>query len=59
MTEHEKLRCVERELEMRRRIYPRWVATNKMTQKKADHEIACFEAIVEDYRKIVKGERLI
>lgn len=28
----------ERELKMRRRVYPRWVADNRMTQAKADAE---------------------
>lgn len=31
---------------MRRRVYPRWVSAQRMTQAAADHEIACMEAIV-------------
>jgi hypothetical protein len=59
MTEQDKLRCAEREAKMRRRVYQRWVEQGRMTQKQADHEIACMEAIAADYRKIVMGERLI
>ena len=59
MTEMDKLRCVERELRMRKKVYPRRVADKHMTQKTADHEIACMEAIVRDYDRIVHGERLI
>lgn len=59
MTELDKFRCAERELEMRRRVYPRLVRQNKMTQSQANWEIECQEAIVDDYRKIVGGTRLI
>lgn len=32
--------CVDRELRMRLAAYPRWVAQKKLTQKKADDELA-------------------
>ncbi len=38
-----------REVKMRRRVYPRWVAGGRMTQAKADEEIAIMEAIAADY----------
>lgn len=44
---------------MRRRLYPYAIGKHNMTQQQADHELACMEAIVEDYRKICEGERLI
>ena len=59
MTEIEKLHCVERELKMRQRVYPRWVQIGRMSSAQAEHELACMAAIVEDYDKIVHGERLI
>jgi hypothetical protein len=59
MTESDKYACAKRELAMRQRVYPRWVEQGRMTQTKADAEIACMSAIVEDYRKICEGERLI
>jgi hypothetical protein len=59
MTETDKLRCVERELAMRRRVYPRWVEIGQMSAKQAEYEIKVMEAIVADYRKIVVGDRLI
>lgn len=59
MTEAEKFECAKRELAMRKKVYPRWVEQGRMTQQKADREIACMSAIVEDYRKICEGERLI
>lgn len=59
MTETDKLKCVERELRLRKKVYPRWVAEGRMTQQQAEHEIDCMQAIVTDYDKIVHGERLL
>lgn len=59
ITAAEKLACVTRELNMRRRVYPRWVESGKMTQAKADHEIRVMEAIAADYERQVHGERLL
>jgi hypothetical protein len=47
MTLEEMLKSAIRESEMRRRVYPAWVKTGRMTQAKADHEIACMDAIAE------------
>ena len=46
-----KLKIAKRELQMRQRVYPRWVAGQRMTQTQADYEIAGMRAIVEDYEK--------
>lgn len=48
--ETEKLKCLEREIAMRRRVYPKWIASGKLKQEKADREIAIMEAIADDYR---------
>ena len=50
-THAEKRACLERELKMRRRVYPRWVAAGKMREEDADREIACLRAILVDYRE--------
>lgn len=42
----EQLQAARRELEMRKRVYPNWVARGKMTQAKADHETECMADIV-------------
>lgn len=55
----EKLACVKRELMMRRNVYPRWIEHGKITAGKAAHEIACMEAIVEDYQPLAERERLL
>lgn len=47
ITLEEQVSCVERELEMRRRLYPRWVCAKppKMTAKLAEQEINRMEAV--------------
>jgi hypothetical protein len=44
--------CAKRELLMRKRVYPRWVADDRMTQEKADQEIAFMAAILEHLLKV-------
>ncbi len=39
--------CVAREVEMRKRVYPRFVADKKMTQGGADYEIASMNAVLQ------------
>lgn len=41
----ELAKCARREAAMRQRVYPRWVASGKMTQQQAEHETACMDAI--------------
>jgi hypothetical protein len=47
----QKLKCAERELALRRSVYPKRVRDGRMKQAHADHEIACMEAVVDDYRQ--------
>jgi len=49
-TDEEKQKAAEREAKMRRRVYPRWVADNRMTKEQADREIALMDEIAADYR---------
>jgi hypothetical protein len=48
-TDLDKLKAVTREVAMRRRVYPRFVAEHRMTQEGADREIAIMVEIAEDY----------
>lgn len=43
--------CAKRELMMRKRVYPRWVADGRMSEKKAEDEIAFMSAIVDHLLK--------
>ena len=45
-----QIACVERELKMRRRVYPRWVDAGKMTAAAAATETATMEAVLETLR---------
>ena len=56
-TTRDKLACAQRELKMRRDIYPRWVEQGRMSQAKADFEIACMEAILADYQRAIENEQ--
>lgn len=42
----EQIESAKRELKLRKWIYPNRVDAEFMTQKTADHEIACMEAII-------------
>lgn len=59
ITIRDKLEAVTRELGFRHRVYANRVANGTMTQRLADRQIAIFEAIEADYRKLEQGERLI
>jgi len=56
-TNAEMLRCVQRELKMRRRVYPRFVASGKMSVVTSDYEIKTMEAIEAVFRTLVDAEQ--
>ena len=47
----ELVACAEREVRFREFVYPRRVATRKMTPEKAEKEISLMKAIVEELKK--------
>lgn len=55
----EQIKCVEREIVLRRRVYPRWVESGRMKQAKADQEIAAMEAILETLRRFERYEKAL
>lgn len=52
-------RCAERELCLRRRVYPGRVERGRMTQDKANREIAMMEAIIDYLRELERVQRLL
>lgn len=42
----QQIKAVEREIGMRLRVYPAWVRGGKMSQEKADHELAAMRAVL-------------
>lgn len=48
-----QVQAVVREIGMRQRVYPGWVGAKRMSQQKADHEVAAMQAVLvtlNDYR---------
>lgn len=43
----DQIACVDREIRMRRRVYPRQVSAGRMSQQTADREIALMSAVLE------------
>jgi hypothetical protein len=56
MDNRTKLLCLERELRLRRRVYPRWVELGKMKMHQAEYEIEVMEAIANDYHILLEQE---
>lgn len=49
------LGCARRELAMRKRVYPGWVARGKMEADKAELETRFMEAIVQHFEERLRG----
>lgn len=49
---NEQIACIEREINMRQRVYPKWVAAGKMSKQKADREIEIMGAVLHRLYKI-------
>lgn len=59
ITIEDQIKAVEREISMRRRVYPNWVASKRMSQEKADKEIAAMEAVLETLKQVQQQSRLL
>lgn len=55
----DQLAAAQREVKMRERVYPRWVQQGKMTQAKADAELAAMRAICATLEPLAASERLL
>ena len=49
-----KLRCLRRELKLREKTYPRWVAEGRMAAAQAGYELDTLRQVVEDYSKLAE-----
>jgi hypothetical protein len=52
----EQVQCAERELEKRRRLYPRWVSEGKLNELKAAREIEAMAAICQTLESLHQPE---
>ena len=48
----EQIACVRRELSMRRNVYPKWVAADRIPKFQAEHEINCMNAVLRSLIKL-------
>ena len=58
-TAEDKLREIERELKLRRRLYPHWIEIGKIDASDAKRQIEIMAAIAADYEKQAQTERLL
>lgn len=58
-TASEKLQAIEREIKLRRKVYPNRVTTHRMNASEALYQIEIMEAIAMDYREQAGKERLL
>lgn len=47
-----QIQCVQRELALRKAVYPRFIASGKMKEEKAAEEIAVMEAVLETLQQV-------
>lgn len=47
ITVDDEIQELEREVALRKRVYPRWVADNRLTKGKADRQIAVMQSALE------------
>ena len=52
-------RCAEREVAMRRRVYPRWVQNGRMSYTQAQEEIEKMQTIAQHFAELAGKERLL
>lgn len=52
ITIDDMIKCVEREIGMRMRVYPRWIEQHKMSIEKADSEIRTMQAVLDRLKKL-------
>jgi hypothetical protein len=54
-----KLKCLQREIKFRERVYPRQVELGKMDVLQAAGELAVMKEIAEDIKQQIEKERLL
>ena len=57
ITAEDKLKEIMRELKLRQRLYPSWIATGKLDERDARRQIAVLMEIASDYVKQTQSER--
>lgn len=50
VTVERKIDALEREIRLREKVYPRWVASGRLEEQEAARRLLVLQAILEDYR---------
>lgn len=53
----QQIRAVEREIALRERVYPNWVAAGRMTSETAEHEVAAMKAAARTLKRLAGGDQ--
>lgn len=53
----EQIKGVRREIDYRKRLYPRWVQDGKMTQQEANYQIELMEYVLNTLHAVLEFER--
>lgn len=56
MTTQEKIKEIQRELNMRKRVFPTWVLQGRIKEEVANKRIRIMEEILADYQEKAKQE---
>ena len=51
----DQIKCVEREIGMRERVYPNWVKSGKMKPETAERETGAMKAVLETLKSVASG----
>lgn len=53
----EQMKGVRREIDYRKRLYPKWVADGRMTQQEANYQIELMEYVLNTLQAVLEFER--
>lgn len=53
----EQIKGVRREIDYRKRLYPKWVADGRMKQKEADYQIELMEYVLNTLQAVLEFQR--
>lgn len=57
VTISEQIKGVRREIDYRKRLYPKWVSDGRMAQKEADYQIELMEYVLNTLQAVLEFER--
>lgn len=57
VTISEQIKGVRREIDYRKRLYPKWVADGRMTQQEANYQIELMEYVVNTLQAVLDFQR--